>query len=220
MDDARDPARKRGETDRTNDRFIMFTVGFLAMNEKCDADDEQCTDSSDAVKNKVSTFGVTGMSCASCAGIVEDALRSLPGVRSASVNLATEKAHIVYDPTVTSPASIRSSVIDAGYDIAVSDITLAIGGMSCATCARTIEIALFSMDGVFSANVNLATDSVKVVFDPDSVTLGSIKKKITDAGYEVIAGTGQDEGEQERGNDGTKGTFSSSRSPYRSLFSS
>ena len=150
--------------------------------------------SSDAVKNKVSTFGVTGMSCASCAGIVEDALRSLPGVRSASVNLATEKAHIVYDPTVTSPASIRSSVIDAGYDIAVSDITLAIGGMSCATCARTIEIALFSMDGVFSANKKLATDSVKVVFDPDSVTLGSIKKKITDAGYEVIAGTGQDEG--------------------------
>ena len=152
MDYTRGLVQKVGGTNGTNDRFFMFTMGFMAMNDKCDANDEQCTDLSDAVKNKVSTFGVTGMSCASCAGIVEDALRALPGVQSASVNLATERAHIIYDRTITSPASIRRSVIDAGYDIAVSDITLAIGGMSCATCARTVEIALLSIDGVFAAN--------------------------------------------------------------------
>lgn len=43
------------------------------------------------------TFGVTGMTCASCSGIVEDAIGKLPGVEQASVNLATEKAFVRYN---------------------------------------------------------------------------------------------------------------------------
>jgi Cu+-exporting ATPase len=42
------------------------------------------------------TFGVTGMTCASCVGRVERALRKVPGVLEASVNLATEKATVGY----------------------------------------------------------------------------------------------------------------------------
>ena len=42
-------------------------------------------------------LGIAGMTCASCVGRVERALRKVPGVQDATVNLATERAHIVFD---------------------------------------------------------------------------------------------------------------------------
>lgn len=45
-------------------------------------------------------FGVTGMTCASCVNRIQKSLRKLPGVVSADVNLATEKATVQYDPAL------------------------------------------------------------------------------------------------------------------------
>ena len=63
-------------------------------------------------------LGVGGMTCASCVGRVERALRKVPGVQDATVNLATERAHVVYDPS-TAPgmdAVLRRAVRNAGYE--------------------------------------------------------------------------------------------------------
>ena len=50
---------------------------------------------------------VRGMSCASCVGRVEKAIRAVPGVRAAAVNLATERAHVEGgDPTAIAAASL------------------------------------------------------------------------------------------------------------------
>jgi Cu+-exporting ATPase len=59
-------------------------------------------------------FGVSGMSCASCAGRVERALAKVPGVRSASVNLATETA-AVEASAQTPPAALLAAITAAGY---------------------------------------------------------------------------------------------------------
>ncbi|MFT4190044.1 MAG: heavy metal translocating P-type ATPase [Comamonas sp.] len=61
------------------------------------------------------------MTCASCVGRVERALRRLPGVQEATVNLATESARVVYDAGIQPPAGswdavIRRAVRDAGYE--------------------------------------------------------------------------------------------------------
>ncbi len=61
------------------------------------------------------TFPVTGMTCASCVGRVERALAKVPGVEAASVNLATETARVVVDPSSVSPAELRAAVERAGY---------------------------------------------------------------------------------------------------------
>ncbi len=58
---------------------------------------------------------VKDMTCASCVGRVERAVRELPGVLSVSVNLATEKAHIEYLPDGVSPRAITDAINDAGY---------------------------------------------------------------------------------------------------------
>jgi P-type Cu+ transporter len=61
------------------------------------------------------TFPVTGMTCASCVRRIEKALNKVEGVQETSVNLATEKAHVVYDPAVASVDQMRLAVEKAGY---------------------------------------------------------------------------------------------------------
>src|SRR5207244_2640512 len=63
------------------------------------------------------TFPVTGMTCASCVRRVEKALGKVEGVQEASVNLATERAKVVFDPTVASVDGMRTAVEKAGYAI-------------------------------------------------------------------------------------------------------
>ncbi len=65
-------------------------------------------------QNEHTAIPVSGMTCASCVLHVERALRKLPGVVDASVNLATERATVVHQPVV-SPAELRQAIADAGY---------------------------------------------------------------------------------------------------------
>ncbi len=61
-------------------------------------------------------FGVGGMTCATCVARVERAVQKLPGIVTASVNLATEKATVEYLPDTVSTARIRAAIADAGYE--------------------------------------------------------------------------------------------------------
>ena len=73
-------------------------------------------------------IGVGGMTCASCVGRVEKALSRVPGVQSASVNLATESAHVAYVAQQASDAPVdalvRRAVRDAGYEPRESNAAL------------------------------------------------------------------------------------------------
>jgi Cu+-exporting ATPase len=62
-------------------------------------------------------LGVTRMTCAACVARVERALRKLPGVTEASVNLATERATVKYLPASITPAHLKRAVREAGYGI-------------------------------------------------------------------------------------------------------
>ena len=55
------------------------------------------------------------MTCAACSGRVARALKKLPGVTDVSVNLATHRASLRYDPSRLAPSSIFSTVTEAGY---------------------------------------------------------------------------------------------------------
>ena len=61
-------------------------------------------------------IGIGGMTCASCVARVEKALKKVPGVQTAMVNLATESARIVYTPGEQVEARLRRAVRDAGYE--------------------------------------------------------------------------------------------------------
>jgi copper ion binding protein len=89
---------------------------------------------------------VTAMSCASCVRRVEQALLKVPGVNSASVNLANEKADLIIEASVTSLQLVRA-LNKAGYPARLEQIELSVSGMSCASCITRIEKAMLATAG-------------------------------------------------------------------------
>ncbi len=144
------------------------------------------TKSSVKKNSKKINLGITGMTCATCALTNEEELANLPGVKKASVNFNLEKAHIEYDPSRVGLKDFVKKIEDIGYGVVTKKVTIPIGNMSCASCVQTIEEVLNELDGVKSANVNLATEKATVEFIPAIITLDEVKKAITDIGYQVL----------------------------------
>ena len=94
---------------------------------------------------------VGGMHCASCAQAVEHALKAVPGVHDATVNLLAGNAAVSDDGTVPLQA-LTDAVEAAGYHATVAEsarrLTIAVQGMTCAGCAQSVERALSSIPGV------------------------------------------------------------------------
>ena len=82
---------------------------------------------------------------------VEKAIAKVPGVASASVNLATERAEIRYDG-----APVREAVVAAirgsGYDVEAASLEVGIEGMTCASCVLRVEKAIAGVPGVLSSS--------------------------------------------------------------------
>ncbi|MEX0747651.1 MAG: cation transporter, partial [Rhodothermales bacterium] len=75
------------------------------------------TTSTEAIREESVDFGVRGMTCAACVRRVEQALNRLEGVSAASVNLASERAHVEVTPGRARPEDLYAAVRDAGYEV-------------------------------------------------------------------------------------------------------
>lgn len=133
---------------------------------------------------------VTGMTCAACARAVERHVSRVPGVVSASVNLATEKLTVEYDETTADISNIHEAVKKAGYDIQQEvvkrEAVIPVMGMTCASCVKSVERAISKLPGIFEVSVNLATEKAKVVYDPAKTRLSEIRHAIERAGYKPL----------------------------------
>jgi len=100
---------------------------------------------------------ITGMTCASCAKTIELTLMEIDGVKEAKINLATESAHIKFDESNVSITQIIKAIESIGYGVVREkrDAIIRIGGMSCASCVRTIETTLKRNSGILDIKVNL-----------------------------------------------------------------
>ena len=127
---------------------------------------------------------IEGMTCASCVGRVEKALKKVPGVTDATVNLATEKATIVTEDVLPT-ATLILAIEKAGYAVRKSPaIELSIAGMTCASCVGRVEKALKKVPGVQSATVNLATEKALIQADAN-VAAEQLIQAVAKAGYEA-----------------------------------
>ncbi|WP_151777780.1 heavy metal translocating P-type ATPase [Acinetobacter brisouii] len=131
------------------------------------------------------TLEIEGMTCASCVGRVEKALKKVEGVAEVAVNLATEKAVIQSDVAVPREALVHA-VERAGYDVRTQpeqQFELNIQGMTCASCVGRVEKALKKVEGVSSATVNLATEKALVHAHLADAT--ALLAAVHKAGYEA-----------------------------------
>jgi Cu+-exporting ATPase len=150
------------------------------------------------------------MTCASCVRRIEKGLSKVEGVREAGVNLATERAKVVYDPALATTGDLKAAVEKAGYGVrelpaeeprrvtaepaaapeaapagGPVELTLPIEGMTCASCVRRVERALSKVEGVEEAGVNLATERAHVVYDPSLADVPKLRAAVEKAGYKV-----------------------------------
>ena len=149
---------------------------------------------------------IGGMHCASCAQSVESALRHEPGIISVNVNFATEKALLEYDDDKISLERVSKIIKETGYEplgIAsagrTKEVSLKITGMTCASCAATVEKALKGLEGVKAANVNIATEKAVVEYYADQISILDLRNAIEDAGYGVESEEEVDKSVEEMG---------------------
>ncbi|HEX2914100.1 MAG TPA: heavy metal translocating P-type ATPase [Chloroflexia bacterium] len=165
------------------------------------------------------TMELEGMTCASCVNRIERKLKKVPGVQEANVNLATEKGTVSYDPGQVAVKDLVKAVEAAGYkafpiieekplpapvvpasqpaqvsqpEPGPATTELEIEGMTCASCVNRIERKLKKLDGIESANVNLATERGTVKYDPAKLNLTEIISAVEAAGYKAAPRPGSE----------------------------
>ena len=132
---------------------------------------------------------IRGMTCASCANRVEKALANIPQLQNASVNLASEQAHIEIAPHAQPAEALAQavqSVRKTGYEVVLTQTDLAIAGMTCASCAGRVEKAFRKVPGVLQASVNLALERASIEALP-SVSFATLAAAVQKAGYSATA---------------------------------
>jgi len=105
---------------------------------------------------KKTELAITGMSCAACAARIEKGLLKLPGVQSAVVNFAAERATVVYDPDRVEPDEFIALIRDYGYDIQPEDRERASRETAYrALRIRTVACAVISIPVIFGSFTGL-----------------------------------------------------------------
>ena len=127
---------------------------------------------------------IEGMTCASCVARVERAIKAVPGVVEASVNLATEAATVTF-AAAADPSALARAVAGVGFAVREETTELTIEGMTCASCVSRVEKALLRVPGVVGAAVNLATERAQVRHLSGAVVGGDLAAAVRSTGYEA-----------------------------------
>ncbi|KAK7307851.1 hypothetical protein VNO77_41272 [Canavalia gladiata] len=147
-------------------------------------------------------FSVFGMTCSACAGSVEKAIKRLPGIQQALVDVLNDRAQVLYYPSMVNEERIREAIEDAGFeakpmeedpnDTSIQICRIHIKGMTCTSCSSTVESALQTLRGVHKARVALATEEAEVGYDPKIVSHTQLMETIQHTGFEaVLISTGE-----------------------------
>ena len=155
---------------------------------------------------------IEGMHCPSCARVIQEELRGLPGVHEARVDFAGKRGTITFDPQMVPLQRLLDTVGELGYSASVEEeeeegeggeehssgesggfqksdgassrqVILSISGMHCTACAALIERVLKRSPGVREARVNFAAERAQVVFDPQLTSVERLLEVIRRAGY-------------------------------------
>lgn len=142
-------------------------------------------------------IAIEDMTCASCVSRVENAIKAVPGVTAASVNLATERADIRFSGKPDVPAVI-DAIENAGYGARVRNVEFALEGMTCASCVLRVENAIKAVPGVTDVAVNLATERARVSYVDGPAVIDAVQRAVKKAGYGAVPIVEGDSSDRER----------------------
>ncbi|KAF5937133.1 hypothetical protein HYC85_024639 [Camellia sinensis] len=148
-------------------------------------------------------FSVIGMTCSACAGSVEKAVKRLPGIKEAVVDVLNNRAQVMFYPSFVNEETIRETIEDVGFQATLVEdemnekstqvCRIQIKGMTCTSCFTTVESALQLVPGVQKAQVALATEEAEICYDPKIVSYNKLIDVIENTGFEaILISTGED----------------------------
>jgi copper chaperone CopZ len=128
------------------------------------------------------SFAIQGMFCARCAVTIEQVLMRLDGLISASVNFASERAMVTFDPTRIALARIVDAVNDAGYSVPLEHITWYAGDLLYASAPGTVRKVLGRCRGVVRVTTIVASGQIKVEGFAGSIQPAEIEQRLHQLG--------------------------------------
>ena len=155
----------------------------------------------------LTTIAVEGMTCGACTSAVEGAFKDVPGVKSFSISLLSERAVIEHEPDVLSTEKIIELIEDRGFGASLVEstevkperpqrrsvssrrepshltTTVAIEGMTCGACTAAVEGFFKNTDGVLRFNISLLAERAVITHDPTLLSADTIVEKIEDGGF-------------------------------------
>lgn len=138
------------------------------------------------LEQKEVSLTISGMTCAACANKIEKGLSRVEGVKEANVNFALEKTTIKYDPSVVDKKEFEAKIEKLGYQVIHDKTEFDISGMTCAACANRIEKRMNKLEGVSSANVNFALETLSVEYDNRAINPNEMVETIKKLGFTLI----------------------------------
>lgn len=180
----------------------LVELGYGIDREKKETEEQdvcefQAKDVADKEENKAEKnlekkqFKLSGVTCQACVRRIETKVGKMQGIKKAVVNLATEELNVEYDNEKIGKEDIEKEVVSIGYGIEekleASELQVKIEGITCQACVANIERKTKKLDGVISAEVNLATNRGKFLYDSKKIKASEIINVIDNiGGYKAV----------------------------------
>ena len=158
----------------------------------------------------VTTLAVEGMTCGACTSAVEGGFKDVPGVKSMSISLLSERAVVEHDPSILPPEAIVQIIEDRGFGATLlgtrtsnsqpikpsrgktsnpmhaelTTTTVAIEGMTCGACTSAIEGGFQGVHGLVQFNISLLAERAVVIHDPMKLSTARILEIIDERGFD------------------------------------
>jgi len=169
---------------------------------------------------KQTTVSVGGMTCGACTSAVEGAFKDVPGIKSFSISLLSERAVLEHDSSLITAEKIAETIEDTGFDASIVDsvpvqqpaiikkrsrtvkkdalttTTIAIEGMTCGACTSAVEGGFKDLPGLVRFNISLLAERAVVTHDPKKLSAAQIAEIIEDRGFDATVLSSVEEGSE------------------------
>lgn len=130
-----------------------------------------------------------GVDSEHCAMIVDKGLGDIENISRHHVELNNHQAVVETSEPLDVLPLVLDKIQSLGYGVETVKATLPVTGMSCASCAVSVESVLRTLPGVLRADVNFASSAVLVEYVPGIVSTSQMKTAVQSAGYDLVAGS-------------------------------
>ena len=136
---------------------------------------------------------IEGMNCASCTLNLDNTFKKIDGVSKVNADLNSNKLYLEYNPKKLSFDEINNNVESLGFKTHTDEVTLQIDGMHCPSCILNLENFLGKLNGVYKVHGDLTTNTGRILYNKDVVTINQMEEVIKSLGFKVLGVKGQSE---------------------------